>query len=69
MPSLAIVDTYQPSGQYHKDVMGSRGSSPLKLFDYLNLESEEMPFLAIIDTYQPSRSYPVSQQSGGVQER
>ena len=26
MPSLVIVDTYQPSGQYHKDVMGSRGS-------------------------------------------
>ena len=34
MPSLVIVDTYQPSGQYHKEMMGSRGGSPWKLSDF-----------------------------------
>ena len=32
--SLAIVDTYNPSGQYHKDVMGSKSGSPWKLSDF-----------------------------------
>ena len=44
MPSLAIVDTYQPLGpiQYPSEVMGSRGGSLWKLSDFSNLNSKEI---------------------------
>ena len=53
MPSLAIVDSYQPSFR-------PLSSMPDEAWLYFsNFESEEVPSLAIVDTYQPSGPYPV----------
>ena len=42
--SIAVVDTYQPSGQYHKDVMGSESDSPWKLSDFFKFGVREDAF-------------------------
>ena len=51
MPSLAIVDTYQPLKSHpvsqQSDRIGSMVGNPWKLSDFSNLESVEMLLLAL----------------------